>query len=362
VHKFTVAGGVVGGMDYTFQVQAINFNGLGEASAPVQYTVCTTPGRLEPPLLAAATRTSMTLSWSPPLSDGGCPIQSYSIFMDDGEEGDLVEVDAADVNDKPTLRTYLISAFTASDTSKTYRFKLRASNSIGSVDSEEILHVLAAVPDKPTSGPTLNLAGTSTTSIRVDYAEFSTEMTGGAPVLSYELQIYDYDASTWTSLIGDPDHMTLTASYTQEEGIERGNTYMFRYRAWNVNGAGEYSDPSYLVAASPPARPPAPVYGSSTASSITLILRPSSDDGGKLITGTELEVSSYLATSWTSILSYDGRSTIHTLTTDDDPIEAYQKYRFRIHSTNEYGPSPSSPELTASIAPLPGEFDPVQKD
>ena len=44
--------------------------------------------------------------------------------MDDGNGGSFVEVDAAEVNDKPTLRTHTIDSFTDSDTEKTYRFKL----------------------------------------------------------------------------------------------------------------------------------------------------------------------------------------------------------------------------------------------
>ena len=90
--------------------------------------------------------------------------------MDDGAGGSFAEVDAANINNKPTLRSYLISSFTASDTKKTYRFKLRVENLIGFKESVEISHVLAAAPDKPAAGPILNLAGTSTSQIRVDYA------------------------------------------------------------------------------------------------------------------------------------------------------------------------------------------------
>ena len=37
---------VAGGQTYSFHVQAMNYNGLGEASAEVDYTVCTVPGLL----------------------------------------------------------------------------------------------------------------------------------------------------------------------------------------------------------------------------------------------------------------------------------------------------------------------------
>ena len=129
----------------------------------------------------------MTLVWQEPITDGGCQVLSYSLFMDDGASGSFTELDAASINNLPTLRTYEMSSFTSSDTSKTFGFKLRATNSIGWSESEEIFHVLAAVPDKPLTAPTLNLQGTGKTRIRVDYAELTTGMNGGSPILSYEL-------------------------------------------------------------------------------------------------------------------------------------------------------------------------------
>jgi hypothetical protein len=187
VLKYTVSSEVEGGMTYSFRVSALNYNGAGVASTVVEYTICTVPVNLFPPNMTAVTETTMTLSWTPPASDGGCQVLSYSLFMDDGAAGSLTEVDASDINDIPTLRTHTITSFTSADTSKTYVFKLRATNSIGSTDSIEVSHVLAAVPDTPTNAPTLNLEGTSTNSIHVDYDEFTTAMNGGSAILSYEL-------------------------------------------------------------------------------------------------------------------------------------------------------------------------------
>lgn len=187
VLKYTVSHEVTGGMAYTFQVQALNYNGAGPASASVGYTICTAPWNLFPPNMTAVTATTMTLSWTQPASDGGCQVLSYSLYMDDGAGGALTEVDAAEINNIPTLRTHTITSFTTADTSKSYVFRLRATNSIGPTDSIEVTHVLAAVPDAPLAAPALNLAGTSTRSIRVDYDAFVTAMNGGSAVLSYEL-------------------------------------------------------------------------------------------------------------------------------------------------------------------------------
>lgn len=163
--------------------------------------------------------------------------------------------------------------------------------------------------------------------------------------------------------MGQEGAFTLATTFTaEEEFIEKGATYMFRYRAWNVNGAGEWSDVSYLVAASPPARPPAPEYGSSTADWITLLFSPSNDDGGKIITSMELEVSPRLTTTWTQLTNYDGMSMSYTASVIGDGLTAYAHYRFRIRVVNEYGNSDYSEELVLSVAPLPSKLAAVTKD
>jgi hypothetical protein len=80
VRKFTMTG-LGTGRRYSFIVNALNFNGAGPASAVQQVTICTAPTGSAPPTLAAVTKTTMELAWLPPLSDGGCPILSYSLEM-----------------------------------------------------------------------------------------------------------------------------------------------------------------------------------------------------------------------------------------------------------------------------------------
>ena len=362
VRKYTVASSLVKqGYTYTFKAQAINFNGLGTASTPVEYIICVAPTGLAAPFLAAVTQLNMTMSWATPAADGGCPILSYSLFKDDGAGGTLVEVDAASVNNLPTLRAHQVTSFTSGDTGKTYRYQMKATNIIGTVVSDEISWVLAAVPDQPTGPPTINYTGTSTTRIQADYPAFSTSMNGGSAVLSYELEIYDYDASQWKSLVGGNGTFTLAASFTAE-GLERGRIYMFRYRAWNVNGGGSYSPIAHLLAASPPAQVPQPQYGASTTSSITVLLQPTPDDGGAMVTRMELEKSAHLADTWANVTTYDGTSLTHTLTTATDGLVAHTKYRFRVRAINSHGVSEYSLQLIVSTAPLPSKFSVVIKD
>jgi hypothetical protein len=51
-----------------------------------------------------------------------------------------------------------LTFFTAADTSKTFRFYMVGDNAIGSTESKAVGFVLAGVPDKPTTVPTLNFS------------------------------------------------------------------------------------------------------------------------------------------------------------------------------------------------------------
>ena len=89
---------------------------------------------------------------------------------------------------------------------------------------------------------------------------------------------------------------------------------MFRYRAWNINGAGDFSDIAHLLAAKAPSQPPQPTYGSSTTDSITVNILPSPDDQGAQVSRLELYISDHLQDTWSQVTSYDGTSLVHTLT------------------------------------------------
>ena len=83
VLKYTVTG-LTTGLEYQFKLAAINFNGLSEESNSLALIVCVAPTNFRAPTLSAVTRISMTLSWNAPLQNGGCSINNYQIFMDDG--------------------------------------------------------------------------------------------------------------------------------------------------------------------------------------------------------------------------------------------------------------------------------------
>lgn len=103
----------------------------------------------------------MTIAWNAPVSTGGCSITSYYLYMDDGNGGLFTEVDPTSINNLPSLRSYPITTFVSGDTSSTFKFYMICKNAVGSVTSDTVSFVLAAVPDTPANEPYINLVGTT---------------------------------------------------------------------------------------------------------------------------------------------------------------------------------------------------------
>ena len=261
------------------------------------------------------------------------------------------EIDAESINFLPALREHQI-VFDASETGNLITFKLESSTPIGITQSVPFSFTLAAVPDKPQEVPKLNLAQTTSSQIHVDYAPLSNGENGGSEVLSYELSVYDKQAQEWQSLTGGPEKYSLLTSFVYMR-VNKGETYQLRYRAWNINGAGEWSDSGYILAAQVPSRPLTPTYLHSDETSITLGFEASADDGGLIISHYVLQVSEMEVTNWQDVISYDGITLSHTVSTSVDPIVANSKDRFHIKAVNDYGSSEWSPTIDLVVAPLP---------
>jgi hypothetical protein len=74
------------GVLYQFKVAAINFNGDSEMSDALTKYSCLLPGTPEVPYRVSGTRTELTLRWSVPADDGGCPLTGFNLYRDDGSQ------------------------------------------------------------------------------------------------------------------------------------------------------------------------------------------------------------------------------------------------------------------------------------
>ena len=149
------AGGLTTGLPYRFSVQAVNENGYSEESDYITYYACQVPSGLSTPIYVSSDQLTkqITMSWSTPESNGGCPILGYEVYRNDGDNADLtIKIDDL-VNDNPSLSQHTIDLSTDGVVGRVYRLKVRAINAAGSADSSSLSVALASLPDKPSTSP-----------------------------------------------------------------------------------------------------------------------------------------------------------------------------------------------------------------
>ncbi len=144
--------GLTTGSSYTFFITAINFNGVSQSSDELIQIVCIAPYQISSPYYMDSTQTSLTVGWSAPDYNGGCPIYTYALMRNDADGlAPSIQVDPSIINNKPYLNSYDVTGLT--QLGLPYLFSIRAWNDIGYVESSATSIILAAVPDTPTVVP-----------------------------------------------------------------------------------------------------------------------------------------------------------------------------------------------------------------
>ena len=130
---------------------ANDFNTESQPSDETIGAVCQSPGHIEKPNYTSSTASSITINWTQPFHDGGCPILTYSIYLSTDGGVTYTEVDPANVQNKPYLSEYEVTGLTLLD--QEHYFKIEAFNELGSSISVPSIFILAAKPNAPTNGP-----------------------------------------------------------------------------------------------------------------------------------------------------------------------------------------------------------------
>jgi hypothetical protein len=97
------------------------------------------------PVRESASESSITVSWSPPDTDGGAQITGYRLYINPLDDGDWSLV--YDGDGQPTVLVYTVTGL---ERGKEYRFKSSASNFVGEgSNSTESILLCAATPSAP---------------------------------------------------------------------------------------------------------------------------------------------------------------------------------------------------------------------
>ena len=133
--------GLSTGFDYQFRVKAENEVGVGEPSEPTKfYTIkepTEKPGRPQNPKAVDTTKNSVTLTWEPPLYDGGMQLLGY--VVESSVEG-LDDWRKANVGITGShLTKFTVTGLRAE---QTYVFRLAAVNAVGQGEYEQVSGVV----------------------------------------------------------------------------------------------------------------------------------------------------------------------------------------------------------------------------
>ena len=97
---------------------------------------CIPPSGLAPPTFLTSNSTSITIQWTPPQSNGGCPITGYAVFRDNGTS-EITDIEVNVPNDPSIRNIPVLSQATAilnsSDLGLKFKFEVRAYNREGYV-------------------------------------------------------------------------------------------------------------------------------------------------------------------------------------------------------------------------------------
>jgi len=355
IRTFT-ATGLTKGVKYYFYVVAWNVNGAGPNGAETSFYACTAPSVPGNPIRTASTKLSLTLSWTPPTSDGGCPLIQYRLYVNDGLTGQpTTEVTPADFLNLPSLNSYTINTLTL--TGNTYKFKLRAENSVGYTESAIVEYVLAGVPSKPAAA-TQDYAGSSTTSVKLTIADIIGDSnTGGSKITSMEIERSPNGLTTYTKIISVP---MLLLTYT-DTGLTKGTQYKYRYRVANVNGWSDFSDDLIATAGGAPGKPQVITQNGLTANTVSLVVNGPTDNGGLIVSQIDLEMGAGTNNPTFAVKKTSASDATYTLGSSDG-LTAGQIYSFRSRAKNSAGYGPYSDIFVVGVGVLPTTPTGLQTD
>lgn len=326
-----------GGQAIYIRVSALNAVGEGAESEVTWGTLsAAVPGIPVDFTMAATVVGQVTLSWSPPASDGGEAITGYSIAYSVAPS-EAQYFDTVGPED---------SSYTFSDNlGNTYTATVAAINSVGTGSYAE--PASATIADVPGVSPSFTASTfTSSTPGAVDLS-ITTPSDNYSPIISYVVQ-RDTD-DTFPGVVFDgpfTDHAAPGSAFNKTiSGLQGGQLYYFRVRFTNAVGDGDWATSTTGANASPSV--PTQVTGFSVAPDYVneewSAAWSAPADGGSVLTGYEIQESG--SDNFTSATtSYPGSSATDFQYAVASPDAT--RY-FRIRATNSVGAGQWSDTVSA---------------
>ena len=341
------------GTAYTFYVRARNSEGPGDpasvTSTPAEPTAPGAPTNFR----ASPGNARVTLSWSPPTSNGGSEIIEYQWSQDQVTwnvvNAATLRVTATDLNNDATY-TFYVRAKNSVDVGPAATTTATPSASGGSGGGGGGSGggggggggAQGSVP-----GPPRNLSASPGTR-QVDLSWSPPTDDGGSAITGYLIEVSEDGGSSWRALANTESTVT-TFEHT---GLDPQTTR--HYRVYSINSIGT-GPPSNVASATTVATPPGAlgrlVAEAVDSSRIDLSWSAPRDDGGNMIAGYQIQFSADQGLSW-SVLVVNTGST-ETTYSDVDLAPGTTRY-YRVLAINSVGPgTPSNVASATTDAVLP---------
>jgi len=271
------------GNTYRFQVRACNINECGSWTSQLDLVCGSLPEAPSAPFVITSSATAITLGWDYVGKDnGGVALSQYNIKVSD--DGGTTYAAAGSTADASVYQfTYNCPS------SQMLYFKVSAVNGVGSgegADSDPTGIYCAPVPVQP-AAPGLTATATS---ITVALYQPTNVQLSGSSHTGWRILVDDAnDADNTFEEVSVFD--TTALSHTITSSITTGNYYRVKLKLCSIAGCSIESDiGGPIIAASPPAAPTA--YSSaSTDTTLTVAWQFSGSNGGAIISGWYVYVS-----------------------------------------------------------------------
>uniref|UniRef100_A0A7N8Y5C1 Titin n=1 Tax=Mastacembelus armatus TaxID=205130 RepID=A0A7N8Y5C1_9TELE len=214
---------LIEGLEYSFRVYAQNDAGFGRVSDE------TTPDAPGTPDATEVTGESITLSWTPPTSDGGNPIQYYILEKREKKTVHFYKV----ITKKPIVEcAHRVLNLTEN---MEYEFRVMAVNEAGvGAPSNTSIPIKAAEPkDIPCAPSVVCVCDSTNTSISLEWSRPADD--GGMEVIGYIIEMVKGEDTEWTRV---NEELVAQTSFVVT-GLETGAEYKFRVAAVNHMGRSE---------------------------------------------------------------------------------------------------------------------------
>uniref|UniRef100_A0A3P8T195 Titin n=1 Tax=Amphiprion percula TaxID=161767 RepID=A0A3P8T195_AMPPE len=211
------------------------------------------------------------------------------------------------------------------------KYSITATNSAGTV-TEDVAVIILDKPGPPT-GP-VKVVEVSNTFVHLSWEP--PEYTGGCQVKNYIVEKRDTTTTTWQPVTTQLARTAFKGLYHKVTNLLTGNEYIFRVRAINKYGVGDYLESEPITARNPykpPTAPGTPEASQITKESMVLSWTTPEQTGGADIEGYHLEKRDKDSVRWTKCNRQkltDTHFKVTGLLTD-------HFYEFRVAAENEAG-------------------------